>query len=306
MRELATYHDQNRIMHETDRRLHGADMELSGGYVQVVPAVAEKLAPYVRPSALAWSHGQTLQAEAMETDEKEIRQLRRQRWWLSEWRRDGGLYRLRALNRVEKDLANALLEQDGLPPEVFPRAQGRLAEDNDAQMVAQVMACGGRMVVTSNRVLIEKGVLDEWLARRQNEWPGLTADKLLAEVDPLYTAWWQGHPLGPKLMTRIVLAAYWPEHERSTKERILQSAKQGAEALQRAHLRTFGALVAERLEKTDTVMEEIGALRGALPSKMRRAEQRRRTMLDVGMTDHGDRIKPDQSRDVLGRFEWER
>ena len=306
MRDLATYHDQNRVIHETDRRLHAADMELSGGYIQVVPAVAEKLAPYVRPSALAWSHGQTLQAEAMETDEKEIRHLRRQRWWLSEWRRDGGLYRLRTLSRLEKDLANALLETDGLPPEAFPRAQGRLADDNDAQMVAQVMACGGRMVVTSNRVLIEKGVLDEWLDRKQNEWPGLTADKLLAEVDPLYTGWWRSHPEAPKLMTRIVLAAYWPENERSTRESILQSAKEGAEALQRGHLKTFGALVAERLRSTDTIMEEMGALRGRLPIEMRKAEQRRRTMLDEGMRDQGDRITPDQSRDVLRRFEWDR
>ena len=75
---------------------------------------------------------------------------------------------------------------------------------------------------------------------------------------------------------------------------------------QRGRLKTFGALVAERLEKTDAVMEEIGALRGGLPSEMRRAEQRRRTMLDEGMTGLGDRIKPDQSMDVLGRFEWER
>ena len=75
---------------------------------------------------------------------------------------------------------------------------------------------------------------------------------------------------------------------------------------QRGRLKTFGALVAERLEKTDAVMEEIGALRGGLPSEMRRAEQRRRTMLDEGMTGLGDRIKPDQSMDVLGRCEWER
>ena len=45
MKDLATYHDENRLIHETDRRLHAADMELSGGYIQVVPAVAKKLAP---------------------------------------------------------------------------------------------------------------------------------------------------------------------------------------------------------------------------------------------------------------------
>ena len=28
MKDLATYHDENRLIHETDRRLHAADMEL--------------------------------------------------------------------------------------------------------------------------------------------------------------------------------------------------------------------------------------------------------------------------------------
>ena len=59
MKDLATYHDENRLIHETDRRLHAADMELSGGYIQVVPAVAKKLAAFVQEGALARISHQT-------------------------------------------------------------------------------------------------------------------------------------------------------------------------------------------------------------------------------------------------------
>ena len=142
MKTLATYHDQNRLIHETDRRLHAADMELSGGYIQVVPTVAKKLASFVQESALAWSEGQTQQAEALQDDAEEARRLRGERWWIGEWRRHDGLYRLRPLTHEERALARMLLGRDGLPADAFPRAQGRLADDNDAQMIAEVMVPG--------------------------------------------------------------------------------------------------------------------------------------------------------------------
>lgn len=40
-------------MDETDRRYHATDLERVGGYVQVVPAVVERLAPLVTVGA--WS-----------------------------------------------------------------------------------------------------------------------------------------------------------------------------------------------------------------------------------------------------------
>ena len=305
MKNLATYHDQNRLIHESGRRLHAADMELSGGYVQVVPAVAKKLAPLVQERALAWSEGQAIQLEALQEERDEVRRIRRERWWIGEWRRKDGLYRLKRLTSEEKSLTRVLLGQDGLPTEAFPRAQGRLADDNDAQMVAEVMACGGRMIITSNRVLIEKDVLDDWLARKQNEWPGLSAEKLLSDVDPLYTGWWKSHPLGPKMMTRIVLAAYWPREKKANSEEVLEAARQGAQALQRGHLKRFAGVVLERLEDENTVREEVAEARGAIAERMREAERRREAILDEGESTRGTRLDADPGKDVMNRFEWE-
>ena len=306
MKDLATYHDENRLIHETDRRLHAADMELSGGYIQVVPAVAKKIAAFVQEGALAWSEGQTQQAEALQDDAEEARRLRGERWWISEWRRKDGLYRLKRLTGEERALTRLLLGRDGLPTDAFPRAQGRLADDNDAQMVAEVMASGGRMIITSNRVLIEKDMLDEWLKRNQNHWPGLSSDKLLADVDPLYTRWWKGHPLGPKLMTRIVLNAYWPQNERAQTEEVIAEAKKGAQSLERGHMKNFAGLVLERLRKTDTIREEITKMRQGLARKTHNAEIRRKVMLDEEHGTRAESVQADHTKDVMNRFEWER
>ena len=39
---MTTYFDQNRILRDSDRRLHAADMEQSGGFIQIVPAIAQR------------------------------------------------------------------------------------------------------------------------------------------------------------------------------------------------------------------------------------------------------------------------
>ena len=123
MKDLATYHDENRLIHETDRRLHAADMELSGGYIQVVPAVAKKLAAFVQEGALAWSEGQTQQAEALQDDAEEARRLRGERWWISEWRRKDGLYRLKRLTGEERALTRLLLGRPLCPHYCPPAPQ---------------------------------------------------------------------------------------------------------------------------------------------------------------------------------------
>ena len=54
---MRTYFDQNRLVSQTDRRFHATDIELAGGYVQIVPAVAARMTPQVRVGA--WSFTET-------------------------------------------------------------------------------------------------------------------------------------------------------------------------------------------------------------------------------------------------------
>ena len=74
-----TCSDRNRLVDETDRRFHATDIERVGGYVQVVPAVVERLASLVRVGAWSFSE-RVLQdveaiAEALGNDD-EIRNLK--------------------------------------------------------------------------------------------------------------------------------------------------------------------------------------------------------------------------------------
>lgn len=135
---MKTYFDQNRLAPESDRRFHAADLELSGGYVQVVPAVVERLAPQVVVGAWSWSDRTlaSLENEAThnETLRGEIVGWRVQRWWCRQWQRPNGLYRVRQLSREEKEVAQRLLGPGGIPPECFPRADGALEDDNDANI----------------------------------------------------------------------------------------------------------------------------------------------------------------------------
>ena len=184
-----TYFDQNRLIDETDRRFHATDLERVGGYVQVVPAVVERLAPLVTVGAWSFSERVLQDAEAIAEalgNHDEIRNLRRQRWWVRQWRRANGLYRVRVLDAAERALATRLLGEDGMPAECFPRAEGRLKDDNDARIIAQVIAVGGTLLLSSNLVMVRDQALQDWFDAHHNEWPGVQAHRLVRRVDPLF------------------------------------------------------------------------------------------------------------------------
>ena len=66
---MRTYIDQSRISRNSDRRLHAADLEMSGLFVQLVPAIAQKLAP--RAATSQWAR----EIERLKGIEEELRAL---------------------------------------------------------------------------------------------------------------------------------------------------------------------------------------------------------------------------------------
>ena len=79
---MKTYFDQNRLVKETDRRFHATDIELAGGFIQIVPSVAARLTPQVRIGAWSFTESTLSQAEQIETDRgntREVRRIREQR-----------------------------------------------------------------------------------------------------------------------------------------------------------------------------------------------------------------------------------
>lgn len=103
----------------------------------------KKLVPGIEVRALAWSEGQLTAIEDIrgaDEDAHDRRRIGARRWWIRQWRKPNGIYRLRVLTPEQRALARRLVRRDGMPPEAFPRADGALDMDNDANIVAEVIA----------------------------------------------------------------------------------------------------------------------------------------------------------------------
>ena len=111
--------------------------------------------------------------------------------WARQWRRANGLYRVRVLDPAERALATRLLGEDGMPAECFPKAEGRLEDDNDARIIAQMIAAGRTLLLNSNLVMVRDQALQDWFDAHHNEWLGVQAHKRVQHVDPLFCRWWR-------------------------------------------------------------------------------------------------------------------
>lgn len=303
---MRTYFDQNRLLKETDRRFHATDIELAGGFIQIVPAVVARLAPQVTIGAWSFTETTLLQMEQIQADlgnDREVHRVREQRWWTHQWRLSNGLYRVRQLSRTENALAERLLGPHGIPPECFPRAEGALADDNDAQIIAQVIAVGGTLLISSNLVMVRDRILQAWFDRHHNEWPGVQARKLVQRVDPWFCRWWR-HERGPAVYTRSALAAFWPEATNASAELVRAHAEEGLAALARGHFPTFAPQVLEHIRSAPDLENHIETVRRNLPLRTRRAEAERRSMLlaEPGI-EHEAGSRTDLDQDI-GAYHW--
>ena len=303
---MKTYFDQNRLVKETDRRFHATDIELAGGFIQIVPSVAARLTPQVRIGAWSFTESTLSQAEQLETDRgntREVRRIREQRWWARQWRQRNGLFRVRQLNLAEDALAQRLLGPDGMPPECFPRAEGSLADDNDAQIIAQVIAVGGTLLISSNLVMIRDRKLQEWFDKHHNEWPGVQARKLVQRVDPWFSRWWR-HERGPTVYTRTALAAFWPESPDASPDMVRVHAEEGLSAMARGHFPTFAPLVLDHVRHSRNLDDQIETVRRNLPHRARQAEAERRVLLEAQSAIERELTgQPDLDHDI-GAYHW--
>ena len=201
---MRTYIDQSRISRNSDRRLHAADLEMSGRFVQLVPAIAHKLAS--RAVTSDWS----LEVERLKKIEEDFGSLKetheqhrcqRERWWCELWAQPQGLYRVKAMTREERGEARRLLNDSmhGLPSECFPDARGPLDEHNDALIVAQVIVMGGHLIVTSNMTFVETEPLEDWRRKHGNQYGTPPEVPLVQQADAMYSRWLT-HPIGREVL----------------------------------------------------------------------------------------------------------
>ena len=277
---MKTYFDENRIAHEADRRFHAADLEKHGGKVQVVPAVLEQMTPLV--AAGAWGRNeQYLRARAEEAMRERntglFMNLQKQRWWNEQWRQADGLYYVDRLDEAERLLANRLLSEEGFPQECFLDAEGLLIENNDARIVAEVVAKGGTMLITSDTTMVDEPKMERWYKIHKDRF-GLTTPKVVYNVDELYIRWAE-HQGADHTFMKSALGAFWPEKRDAGRNAVRESVEEGVDALIRGHLPRFGRVLKATLSRSRDVQRLIDETRLALPEKMRKGEAGLRAML---------------------------
>ena len=277
---MRTYIDQSRISRNSDRRLHAADLEMSGRFVQLVPAIAQKLAP--RAVTTDWPR-EVDRLKGIEDEfsvlgkRREQHRCQRERWWCELWAQPEGLYRVRAMTEDQIEEALLLLNDPvhGVPSECFPDAKGPLEEHNDALIVAQVIVMGGHLVLTSNMSFVESEPLEEWRLRHGNQYGTPSGVPLVQQADTMYTRWLD-LPIGREVLRRSTLGAFWPESDEASEHEVVQAAISGVEALQRGgHITVFAERMHEALlSEPERTSEAVRRTRRSLPLRMRAAERR--------------------------------
>ena len=305
---MKTYFDQNRLSPQSDRRFHAADLEPLNGCLQVVPAVVERLAPQVVVGAWSWSERMLAGLEREMAPDRvspgEIVGWRKQRWWCHQWQKPNGLYQVRELSLEEKEISKNLLGPRGIPPECFPRADGALEDDNDANIIAQVITVGGTLLLTSNMVMVDDEALEKWFAENHNRWPvPSTSHRLVERVDDLYNRWWDTRT-GKVVLTESVVGAFWPEEVSASVELVRLSALDGLKKLARGHFQTFAPKVIEHIESDAEIEKRIEYVRGNLPVRMRRAERERLMLIEQAELGPPGNIPPLQQAETDQRYDW--
>ena len=277
------YLDSNRLSRETDRRLHAADAENAGVAVQVPPRVASELARGVIVGAWHESREIADKSEAAAQrvgDASRILDARKDKWWADLWSEYDGLYRVRALDQEQKAKAGRLLEEDGMDRKAFPGwEEGSFDEHNDAVIVAEVLALGGKLFITSDTRSIDHALLNGWTERNRNRF-GLTVGLVACEVDETYYGW-ANAAHGEDVMMRACIAAYWPGTAQADFEEVKESTEQGISALGRGHLPKFAGRMSVALERKDNVVRQVHEVRKNLPARMLAAERKRPRMKEA-------------------------
>ena len=171
-----------------------------------------------------------------------------------------------------------LVGRDGFPPECFPDSKGPLSEHNDAQILAEVMAKGGVLLITSDTTFVEEVRMARWF-KDNKERLELKSQAAVWNADELYVQWGR-HPGADRAFTKTALGAFWPEEARAGVNAVRTSVEEGIERMIRGgQLARFGRYLRSTLQHSKELPQLMEEVRGALPEKTRGAERRRQEIV---------------------------
>ena len=211
--------DTNRILRPLERRLHAAWHEMRGESATTVPAAAWELARLIDcSSAERMTKSRDDLALRLKMEGNTIgalveMNLRVQLWWADVWLSKNSPHDIRFLSPDEAD--KALMLMNNIDPKCFPSADmGAFSTHRDAMIICEVLACGGKVLLTSNMELVDEVLVNRWVRENQQAFD-LVSDKVVFPVDEVLLGITR-KPDGERKMLDVVLGAYWPDDANAT------------------------------------------------------------------------------------------
>ena len=200
--------DTTELTRDTQRKLHAAWWELKGKQLLATPAVAEELAPLGAPGAAeagakASDHLTALIREAQSEARKQ--RLRIQQWWATQWENPRSPYGITKLNAQQEEIRAAVLQQ--IDESCFPGADA-MELHADARIVAESIALGAKMLLTSDTGTMNRTRVNEW-AKRNGDRLGFPARDVCYAADNTLVKWTHA-PADVQKWLQAGMIACWP------------------------------------------------------------------------------------------------
>ena len=203
--------DTTELTRHTQRKLHAAWWELKGKQLLATPGVAEELAPLGAPGAAragmkTSDHLAALIREAQSEQRKG--RLRIQQWWARQWENPQSPYGIAKLNAQEEEIRAAVLDE--IDERCFPGVD-TIELHADARIVAESMALGAKMLLTSDMRTMDRVRVNEW-AKVNGDRLGFPAQDVLYPADETLVQWTRTPGAGEKWLQAGMIAC-WPARD---------------------------------------------------------------------------------------------
>ena len=194
----------------TPRKLHAAIAELDKRPAAVTPTVALELAanghaPTIVNGVSSAEHALKTHSASMSVQARN--RLKQDAWWAQVWRDPRSPYQLVELNEDEDHLAKIIARS--FPRECFVTAgKAELTEHRDTRIVAEALAVGATLLLTSNAHTIKRAEINDWAVKHGRRL-GFKPKPVVADADATIGGWLKRDNRRETVL-QAALMACWP------------------------------------------------------------------------------------------------
>ena len=253
----------------TPRKLHAAIAELDERQAMVSPTVAVELAanghtPRIINGISPAEHALKTQGSSMPARTR--REFRIDAWWAQVWRDLGSPYRLLRLDDDQNRLAGTIARV--LPTACFVApADMNLSDHRDTKIVAEALAVGATLLLTSNAHTIKRNEINDW-ALEHGRAVGFEPKRVVADADGTIINWLRRDDRRDRILQAAVMAC-WPKVDDADADRVIANARNTFHRMatgKGGRLQQSSAHISRMLDSHDDPLSLVERTRRNLPS----------------------------------------